>query len=101
VTDKLELDQKKVVSSNKERIKKVALTTGSGASLLAQVDADCFLTGDIKYHDAMLAKSLNIAMIDIGHYESEKFFAEILKLHLKNLGLSVIIATTKNPFSYV
>lgn len=101
VTTVFENDQKKVVTSSKNRIKKLALTTGSGASLLTQIDADCFLTGDIKYHDAMLAKSLNIAMIDIGHYESEKFFAEILKLHLKNLGLSVIIATTKNPFSYI
>jgi GTP cyclohydrolase I len=101
VQNVFELDQSRVIRSTKERIKRVALTTGSGASLLSKIDADCFLTGDIKYHDAMLAKSLNIAMIDIGHYESEKFFALILEPHLKNLGLSVIIATTKNPFSYL
>jgi len=78
-----------------------ALVTGSGASLMRNVEADCFLTGDIKYHDAMEAKALGLSMIDIGHYESERFFGEILAEHLKNLGLSVIISPSKNPFTYL
>ncbi len=82
-----------------ENIKKVALVTGSGCSLLHDVDADCFLTGDIKYHDAMEAKSVKLSLIDIGHYESERFFAEILLNHLKNLGLEVIISQSENPFT--
>ena len=85
----------------KNRVKKVALTTGSGCSLMRSVQADCFLTGDIKYHDAMEAKSLNLSLIDIGHYESERFFAQILQKHLKNLGLKVIIASSENPFTYI
>ena len=55
---------------NHERIKRVALTTGSGASLMKTIKADCFLTGDIKYHDAMEAKTIGLSMIDIGHFES-------------------------------
>jgi len=82
-------------------VKRVALTTGSGCSLMKSVDADCFLTGDIKYHDAMEAKSINLSLIDIGHYESEHFFAQILEKHLKNLGLEVIIASSENPFTYI
>jgi len=82
-------------------VKKVALTTGSGCSLMRSIDADCFLTGDIKYHDAMEAKSINMSLIDIGHYESEHFFAQILEKHLKNLGLKVIIASSENPFTYI
>ena len=78
-----------------------ALTTGSGCSLMKSIKADCFLTGDIKYHDAMEAKSINLSLIDIGHYESEHFFAQILLKHLKNLGLEVIIASSKNPFTYI
>ena len=77
-----------------------ALTTGSGCSLMRSLEADCFLTGDVKYHDAMEAKSIDLSLIDIGHYESEHFFAEILAKHLKNLGLKVIIASSKNPFTY-
>jgi len=82
-------------------VKRVALTTGSGCSLIKQIDADCFLTGDVKYHDAMEAKSINLSLIDIGHFESEHFFAEILLKHLKILGLEAIIASSKNPFTYI
>jgi GTP cyclohydrolase I len=85
----------------KEHVKRVALTTGSGCSLMRSLDADCFLTGDVKYHDAMEAKSINLSLIDIGHYESERFFAQILEKHLKNLGLEVIIASSENPFTYI
>jgi dinuclear metal center YbgI/SA1388 family protein len=84
-----------------DRVRKVALTTGSGCSLMKSLEADCFLTGDVKYHDAMEAKSINLSLIDIGHYESEHFFAEILEKNLKNLGLKVIIASSENPFTYI
>ena len=84
-----------------EKVTRVALTTGSGCSLMKSLNADCFLTGDVKYHDAMEAKSINLSLIDIGHYESEHFFAQILEKHLKNLGLEVIIASSKNPFTYI
>ena len=84
-----------------EWIETVALTTGSGCSLINSVKADCFLTGDVKYHDAMEAKSINLSLIDIGHYESECFFAQILEKYLKNLGLEVIISSSKNPFTYI
>ena len=82
-------------------VKIAALTTGSGCSLMKSIQADCFLTGDVKYHDAMEAKSINLSLIDIGHYESEHFFAQIMLKHLKNLGLEVIIASSKNPFTYI
>ncbi|MEA3373048.1 MAG: Nif3-like dinuclear metal center hexameric protein [Campylobacterota bacterium] len=84
-----------------ENIKRAALTTGSGASLMRSIHADCFLTGDIKYHDAMEAKTIGLSMIDIGHYESERYFGEILAPYLKNLGLGVIISPSKNPFTYL
>jgi len=84
-----------------DRVRRIALTTGSGASLMKQIDADCFLTGDIKYHDAMEAKTIGLSMIDIGHYESERYFGEILAPHLENLGLAVIISPSNNPFTYL
>ncbi len=84
-----------------EQVRRVALCTGSGASMLTSVNADLFLTGDIKYHDAMLARALGISMIDIGHYESERFFGDILAKELKNLGLQAIISQSVNPFDYI
>lgn len=83
-----------------DHIRTCALVTGSGASLMRNIEAECFLTGDIKYHDAMEAKTLGLSMIDIGHYESECYFGEILAGHLEKLGLSVIISPSKNPFTY-
>jgi len=97
IKEKLDLPTLKVIGK-KENITSIALTTGSGASLIDEVEADCFLTGDIKYHDAMKAMSENLMMIDIGHYESERFFAEILAEELKVLPLLAIISNSKNPF---
>ena len=95
------LQQTKAVIAHDRKIKRVALCTGSGASMIKDVEADLFLTGDIKYHDAMEAKSLGLSMLDIGHYESERFFGEILATDLKNLGLTVIISSSENPFTYL
>jgi len=97
VKEKLGLPTLRVVGK-KEKINSIALCTGAGASLMDEVEADCFLTGDIKYHDAMKAMSQDLMMIDIGHYESEKFFAEILMDELKVLPILAIIANSKNPF---
>lgn len=95
--EKLNLPTLKVIGK-KEKIRSIALTTGAGASLMDEVEADCFLTGDIKYHDAMKAMSEDLMMVDIGHYESEKFFAEIILDELKVLPLLAIISNSKNPF---
>jgi len=95
------LEQTKAVIAHNREIKRVALCTGSGASMIPSIKADLFLTGDIKYHDAMEAKSLGLNLLDIGHFESERFFGEILAQDLKNLGLTVIISSSKNPFTYL
>ncbi|MEA3521604.1 MAG: Nif3-like dinuclear metal center hexameric protein [Campylobacterota bacterium] len=100
VEDAFGLKHLRMVKSH-QHVKRVALCTGSGASLMRQIDADCFLTGDIKYHDAMEAKSIGLSMLDIGHYESECFFSEILEKYLINLELEVIISKSKNPFTYL
>jgi dinuclear metal center YbgI/SA1388 family protein len=97
---KLNLQTLRVISP-KQKIHSIALTTGAGASLIDEVDADCFLTGDIKYHDAMKAMSQNLMMVDIGHYESEQFFVDVMLRELENLGLLGIIAQSKNPFQIV
>ncbi|MCB4751782.1 MAG: Nif3-like dinuclear metal center hexameric protein [Sulfurovum sp.] len=97
--EKLNLSTLKVVGK-KECIGSIAMTTGAGASLIDMVNVDCFLTGDIKYHDAMKAMSEGLMMVEIGHYESERFFAEILLEELKVLPILAIIANSKNPFHF-
>jgi putative NIF3 family GTP cyclohydrolase 1 type 2 len=48
----------------------------------------------------MEAEALGLSLIDIGHYESERFFPDVLAPHLKNFGLTVIISSSKNPFTF-
>lgn len=84
----------------KNYIKKIALTTGSGGDFIETIKADCFLTGDIKYHQAFNAMQNNVTLIDIGHFESERYFSEILNEYLKKNSLQAIMSDCKNPFEY-
>lgn len=55
-------------------VSKVALCSGSGASLVheaARAGADVLVTGDVKYHDARAAEEMGIALIDAGHFHTE------------------------------
>lgn len=104
VSDNLSLKTTKVVRC-KDYIETLAIVTGSAMSLLDEVKADCYLTGDIKYHDAMEAKAREISLIDIRHYESERYFntllEELLREYLKINKLKAIITASKNPFEFV
>jgi dinuclear metal center YbgI/SA1388 family protein len=67
--------QLRVVGEGKKKIKKVAVCGGSGASLIPDAvgaGSDVLVTGDIKYHDAQDAKAMGLAIIDAGHYETER-----------------------------
>jgi dinuclear metal center YbgI/SA1388 family protein len=60
-------------------VHKIALCGGSGAGLLQTAHrqgADVLVTGDVKYHDARQAEELGIALIDAGHFATEKLMIE-------------------------
>lgn len=97
--DKLNLKNIKVTLP-KDNISSISLITGAGASFIDKISTDCFLTGDIKYHDAIKAESQNLMTVDIGHYESEIFFSTILKSELDKKYISSEISNSKNPFIY-
>ena len=103
IKEKLNITTLKVTKSI-EKIKTLSLTTGSGMSLLPYIKTDCFLTGDIKYHEAMEAKALGISLIDIGHFESEIHFSTLLEGllqdYLKKNNKTAIITASQNPFEY-
>ncbi len=103
VSSKLGLKTTNAVRCN-DFIKKIAIVTGSGMSLIDEIKADCFLTGDIKYHDAMESKSRGLSLIDIRHYESERYFNTLLEgllsEYLKKNKLKAIITASQNPFEF-
>jgi dinuclear metal center YbgI/SA1388 family protein len=103
VKEKMGLETLRVVKS-KDFVKKVAVTTGAGMSLLPFVKADCFLTGDIKYHEAMDAKARGVSLIDIGHYESEKYFVDVLYEAIYGeigLDIEILKINSQNPFKFL
>ncbi len=103
VSSRLGLKTTNVVRCN-DFIKKIAIVTGSGMSLIDEIKADCFLTGDIKYHDAMESKARGLSLIDIRHYESERYFNTLLEgllsEYLKKNKLKAIITASQNPFEF-
>ncbi|TKX30519.1 Nif3-like dinuclear metal center hexameric protein [Campylobacter aviculae] len=99
--EKLKLTTLKISYCGKKNINCIAICTGSGGDLISKIkEADCFLSGDFKYHQAMEAISNNLNLIDLGHFESEHYFSQCLAKDLKNLPLKVIISVSKNPFQY-
>lgn len=56
-------------------IKKVAVCGGGGGSLYqdaVRAGADVYVTADWRYHDIQNALSMGLAIIDAGHFETEK-----------------------------
>ena len=101
VKEKIKLDNIKVVKA-KNKINRVAITTGAGMSLLDFVRADCFMTGDIKYHEAMDAKVRGMNLIDITHYHSEKYFSECMENILKDrIDIEVVVRNSDDPFNLI
>jgi len=92
-------------------IGKVAVCGGSGASLMraaVRSGADVLVTGDVKYHDARDAQELGIALVDAGHFFTEKIMVEAVARRLeKSLaasgmnGIEVLrCAVEADPFQY-
>ncbi len=60
-------------------ISNVAILNGSGAKYLSSCRGiDAFITGDCGHHDFDNAIRQNVALIDAGHYDTEKFIPRIL-----------------------
>lgn len=81
LSEKLEVDPEQIrcVGYPDQMISTVGMCTGAGADLMDLAIANgcqLFITGDLKYHDAQNAKAKGIAVIDAGHYGTEKTFAE-------------------------
>jgi len=83
-------DQLRVTGDLDKEIRRVAVVGGSGGSLIGNAfdrGADLLLTGDVGHHDALEAKALGLAVIDGGHFLTERlglkkftaFFRETMK----------------------
>jgi dinuclear metal center YbgI/SA1388 family protein len=87
-------------------IEKIAFCGGSGSSLLPKsigVNADIFITSDVKYHQFFDADG-KILIADIGHFESEQFTVDIFyELLTKKIANFAVLKTNvkTNPIKYL
>ena len=101
----MELNTIKHTKIISESILKVAVCGGSGGFLLKEAKkqkADIFITSDYKYHEYFDADG-DIMIVDIGHYESEKYTIDLLYELITNNFSSFAAHCTKiitNPIKY-
>ena len=66
---------------------------------------DVFITGDVKYHEAVAAREMGMCIIDAGHFGTEKIFAEAFtELMYSNEFIEVdfiISSVDINPFEKI
>ena len=101
----------RVVGSKNLKIRRLALVGGSGGGMIptaSERGADLLITGDVGHHDALEAHARGLAVIDGGHFYTEKaalaLFANRFKGLLEERGWEVDVAIykdEKNPLQYV
>ena len=93
----------RIIGDPERSICTVGWCTGAGAEYIAKAAAegcDLFITGDVKYHDAQMAKAMDICVLDAGHYGTEKIFIDNMAELLSRKTNCVIIKSKIdiNPF---
>jgi dinuclear metal center YbgI/SA1388 family protein len=92
-------------------VKRVAVCGGSGGELISQArekGADIYITGDIRYHQAVPWAGEDMTILDLGHFATEVLFIPEwgrrleADLHAASLPVEVVVDTWgMDPFSYV
>jgi dinuclear metal center YbgI/SA1388 family protein len=82
----LGLEHVKVAGNLDRMVRRVAVCSGSGSSLMdtfLSSKADVFVSGDLRYHDARAVEESGRAFVDIGHFASEHLMIDALVCQLK------------------
>ena len=94
----------RAIGSKDTLIKKAAVGGGSCidmAELAMQKNCDVFVTGDVKYHEAMDFMREGICIIDAGHYATEICVVKIFEEILSDCGVKVIKEYNSDVYSFV
>lgn len=97
--------QVRVVGAPATKVKRLAVCAGSGGNLIQNANnygATCYVTADVKHHDALLARELGMVVIDPGHSPMERWALPHVRdqLALKLPGVDVRVSTINtNPFA--
>lgn len=98
----------KVSGDNSRLVQKIAVCTGAGGEYYAgavAANADVFISGDIKHHQAQAAKELGLCIVDAGHFGTEQIFVENMagQMKEKSAGELTVMLTEvmQNPYDYI
>jgi dinuclear metal center YbgI/SA1388 family protein len=102
----LSLKEVRLTGEHVRKIKTVALCGGSGADLLglaADSGADAYITGDVKYHQALKALERGLCLIDAGHQGTElpamERLAERLREKVREKALTISVERSLSQVS--
>lgn len=85
-------------------IKKIAICTGAGCSLIeAAGEIDAFITGDASHHNFLDCVQAGITLIAAGHYETEIIVVPVLvkKLQAQFPDIEIINIKQENPIKFI
>ncbi len=80
-----------------QEVARIGFIAGKGSSFIesaVQKKCDLLVTGEVGYHSALAAAASGLAVIELGHRESERFFIETMKSWLTALKLVCHVAAT-------
>lgn len=104
VKDRLEIEKAILYKASQvKEIRKIAVVNGAGAPFWKKAKfygVDLLITGDVKYHDGEDAMENGVSLLDLNHYESEKFFMKLLKENLEELSEKMSIEIFKKRRSF-
>ncbi|MDO4639898.1 Nif3-like dinuclear metal center hexameric protein [Leptotrichia hongkongensis] len=81
IKNSLGISYVRYVGNKDAYVRKIGLVTGGGSSFLDDVadKIDVFLTGDLRYHEALDALEDGKILVDVGHFESEYLFVDMME----------------------
>jgi dinuclear metal center YbgI/SA1388 family protein len=96
------------VGGDPERpVSRVAVACGAAGEFLddaGRAGADAFVTGEMRFHDALAARAAGVTTLLVGHYASERFALETLARRLAEIpGVRAAAASQKetDPLTWV
>ncbi|HIJ74635.1 MAG TPA: Nif3-like dinuclear metal center hexameric protein [Candidatus Hydrogenedentes bacterium] len=99
VRDALKVSHVRVVGAAKKRVCHVAVLGGGGGGEVEHLprDTDVYVTGDVRYHDALAAAERGLAVVDPGHAGMEKWIVPFLAGYLKRTCKPIKVITYREP----
>ena len=92
----------KLINPSKiKNVSRIAVCPGGGSDFITKLRGiDVFVTGDVKYHNALEVK--DFAVIDAGHFETERIIFSYLKeMLLTKFDVEIFIANEKAPWEFI